>query len=203
MPCFTGIRSRSYRSRLPMCLFVPLPTSGHVLRGIPFYDDYDVSSGMLMRHVRKATVWHARWLIEGFAHARPRLCGVGNSIQSMSWLQSLRDNAQVQLWPCRSANQVPVLRGSRQATKIALESAVALGRAWEYWVARAKKAMPDIGEKTLPNNYRWRAERATLISCEWSLLDPDPDLHPIFQVHGSCEAAQAWRVLWRWTLKLP
>ena len=71
---------------------------------------------------------------------------VGDSIQSMVMAAiNLRDNAQVQLWAMQLGQpKFLSYEEGRQARKIAQESAVALGRAWEYWVARAKKAMPDI-----------------------------------------------------------
>ncbi len=120
---------------------------GMFYEGIPLYDDYDVSSGMLI-----ATLEEGDRIARALGGARALLMRghgcvvVGDSIQSMVMAAiRLRDNAQVQLWAMQLGQpKFLSYEEARQAGKIAVESAVALGRAWEYWVARAKKAMPDI-----------------------------------------------------------
>ncbi len=120
---------------------------GMFYEGIPVYDDYDVSSGMLIAtreegdRIARALGTSRALLLRGHG-----CVVVGDSIPSMVMAAiHLRDNAQVQLW-AMSLGQPKFLsyEEGRQARKIALESAVALDRAWGYWVARAKKAMPDI-----------------------------------------------------------
>ena len=120
---------------------------GMFYEGIPLYDDYDVSSGMLI-----ATREEGERIARALGSSRALLMRghgcvvVGDSIQSMVMAAiNLRDNAQVQLWAMQLGQpKFLSYEEGRQARKIAQESAVALGRAWEYWVARAKKAMPDI-----------------------------------------------------------
>ena len=120
---------------------------GMFYEGIPFYDDYDVSSGMLIAtreegdRVARALGTSRALLMRGHG-----CVVVGDSIQAMVMAAiHLRDNAQVQLWAMQLGQpKFLSYEEGRQARKLALESGVALGRAWEYWVARAKKAMPDL-----------------------------------------------------------
>lgn len=114
--------------------------------GIPVYDDYDVSSGMLIASPeegeRVARVMdQARALL-----LRDHGCVVvGESVQSMVMASIfLRDNAAIQLDALRLGQPKYLsYEEGRQASK-AMGSALALDRAWTYWVERAKKAMPDL-----------------------------------------------------------
>ena len=115
--------------------------------GIPLYDDYDVSSGMLI-----ASPEEGERVARVLGQARAVLlrdhgcCVVGQNTASMVMASIyLRDNAAIQLNALRLGEPKYLsYEEARQATKV-METAIPMERAWNYWVARAKKAMPDLG----------------------------------------------------------
>lgn len=110
------------------------------------YDDYDVSSGMLIASPeegeRVARVLGDKRVLLLRGHG---CVVVGESAASMVMTAIyLRDNAAIQ-YQAMQMGQPKYLshEEARQAAKV-LGSALALERAWTYWVERAKKAMPDL-----------------------------------------------------------
>ena len=114
--------------------------------GVPLYDDYDVSSGMLI-----ATLEEGERVARVLGQARAMLlrdhgcCVVGEHTAAMVMASIyLRDNAAIQLNAIRLGEPKYLsYEEGRQAWKV-MCSALAMERAWTYWVGRAKKAMPDI-----------------------------------------------------------
>ncbi|MBW1773931.1 MAG: class II aldolase/adducin family protein [Deltaproteobacteria bacterium] len=115
-------------------------------QGVPLFDDYDVSSGMLI-----ATPEEGERVARTLGDARAVLlrdhgcCVVGDSIQTMVMASIyLRDNAALQYQALQLGEPKYLsYEEGEQATRIS-ESALAVERAWGYWVNRAKKAMPDL-----------------------------------------------------------
>lgn len=120
--------------------------AGMFFEGVPLYDDYDVSTGMLVVSQEEGervarTLGRARALLMR-DHG---CCVVGENMPALVLSAIyLRDNAQLQL-QCLQLGQPKYLsyEEGRQAAKVTL-SELGLRRAWAYWVTRAKKAMPDI-----------------------------------------------------------
>jgi ribulose-5-phosphate 4-epimerase/fuculose-1-phosphate aldolase len=132
------------------CTGVPIRPIVHLgcmfYEGIPLYDDYDVSAGMLISSKEEGervarVLGSARALL-----MRGHGCVVvGASIASLMMASIyLRDNAAVQL-QAMALGQPKYLsyEEGRAATRVN-ERGLALERAWSYWVGRAKKAMPDL-----------------------------------------------------------
>ena len=120
--------------------------AGMFYEGIPIYDDYDVSSGMLIASPEEGervarVMGNSRALL-----LRDHGCiVVGENVPFMVMSAIyLRDNAKIQ--QCALEIGEPKYLSyeeGRQISKV-MGSAVALKRAWGHWVERAKKAMPDI-----------------------------------------------------------
>lgn len=114
--------------------------------GIPIYDDYDVSSGMLI-----ATREEGERVARVMGQARALLLRdhgcvvVGESVPAMVMASIfLRDNAAIQMNTLQLGQPKYLsFEEARQASKV-MESGLALERAWSYWVGRAKKAMADL-----------------------------------------------------------
>lgn len=117
--------------------------------GIPIYDDYDVSSGMLIASLEEGervarVLGNSRALL-----LRDHGCiVVGENVQFMVMSSIyLRDNAAIQQRALQIGKPKYLsYEEGRQSCKV-MGSATALERAWSYWVERAKKAMPDLSEK--------------------------------------------------------
>jgi 3-hydroxy-2-methylpyridine-4,5-dicarboxylate 4-decarboxylase len=117
--------------------------------GIPVYDDYDISSGMLIASPEEGervacALGQARGLL-----LRGHGCiVVGQCVQSMVMATIfLRDNAVIQLQALQLGNPKYLSRDeARQAARV-VESALALERGWIYWLERARRAMPDLIRK--------------------------------------------------------
>ena len=130
---------------------VPIRPVTHVgsflYQGVPVYDDYEPGDGMLIsskqegeriaRHLGK----HRAHLLRGHgcdvvAETIPAL--VASAIY-------LRDNAAIQFQALQLGK--PIYLSEAEAVKAmdrALLSSLPLERMWGYWVARAKRNMPDI-----------------------------------------------------------
>ena len=133
------------------CTGVPIRPIAHFgslcYEGMNVYDDYDVSSGMLIASPeegeRVARVLGDKRVLLLRGHG---CVVVGESVASMVMTAIyLRDNAAIQ-FQAMQMGQPKFLshEEARQAARV-LGSALALERAWTYWVERAKKAMPDLG----------------------------------------------------------
>ena len=114
--------------------------------GIPLYDDYDVNSGMLI-----ATLEEGERVARALGNARALLlrdhgaCVVGSSVPTMVMASVfLRDNAKLQYQAIQLGEPKYLSdEEGRQAARI-MVSDLAVQRIWSNWVARAKKAMPDL-----------------------------------------------------------
>lgn len=114
--------------------------------GIPFYDDYDVSSGMLI-----ATREEGERVARVLGNARAIIlrghgvCVVGKNVQTMVMASIyLNDNAQIQFNAIQLGKPKYLsYEEARKATTI-MESKLPLERAWNYWVNRAENMMKDI-----------------------------------------------------------
>ena len=114
--------------------------------GIPIYDDYDVSSGMLI-----ASAEEGERVARVLGKARALLlrdhgcCVVGDSVPTMVMAAIfLRDNAAIQYQAIQMGEPKYLsYEEGRQATKI-MESELAVQRAWNFWMSRAKKNMPEL-----------------------------------------------------------
>jgi ribulose-5-phosphate 4-epimerase/fuculose-1-phosphate aldolase len=115
--------------------------------GMNIYDDYDVSSGMLIASPeegeRVARVLGNKRALLMRGHG---CIVVGESAASMVMgAVYLRDNAAIQLQAMQMGQPKYLsYEEGRQASTV-MGSALALERAWTYWVGRAKKTMPDLG----------------------------------------------------------
>lgn len=134
------------------CTGVPIRPIAHFgsmfYEGVPVYDDYDVSSGMLI-----STQPEGERVARVLGKARALLmrghgCVVVGESPAAAVMAaiSLRDNAAVQ-FAAMSLGQPKYLsyEEGRASSRVQVGSALALDRAWSYWVGRAKKAMPDLG----------------------------------------------------------
>lgn len=114
--------------------------------GVPVYDDYDVSSGMLI-----ATPEEGERVARVLGNSRAMLlrdhgCNVvGESVPIMVMCSIyLRDSAEIQQRALQIGQPKYLsYEEARQASKV-MSSQIATERAWGYWVRRAKKAMPDL-----------------------------------------------------------
>ncbi|MFC1864126.1 class II aldolase/adducin family protein [Thermodesulfobacteriota bacterium] len=114
--------------------------------GIPLYDDYDVNSGMLI-----ATHEEGDRLARVLGKARAVLlrdhgcCVVGDCVPTMVMASIfLRDNAVLQYQAIQLGEPKYLsFEEARQATMV-MESDLSVQRAWDYWVSRARKIMPDL-----------------------------------------------------------
>ena len=120
--------------------------AGLFFEGIPIYDDYDVSAGMLI-----ASEEEGERVARVLGNARAVLlrdhgcCVVGENVAAMVMAAIyLRDNAALQLQALQLGEPKYLsYEEGRQAARIML-SDLPLSRAWTYWVGRAKKAMANL-----------------------------------------------------------
>jgi len=128
---------------------VPIRPMAHFaslfFEGVPLYDDYDVSSGLLI-----STLKEAQRLGRVLGNARAVLlrdhgcCVVGENIPAMVMgAIYLRDNAKIQLQALQlgQPKYLSYEEGREAATRMVSPGAIGIERAWEYWVRRAKKSM--------------------------------------------------------------
>jgi ribulose-5-phosphate 4-epimerase/fuculose-1-phosphate aldolase len=132
------------------CTGVPIRPIAHFgsmsYEGMNLYDDYDVSSGMLIASPeegeRVARVLGDKRVLLLRGHG---CVVIGESAASMVMTAIyLRDNAAIQ-FQAMQMGQPKYLsyEEARQAAKV-MSSAVAMERAWTFWAERARKAMPDL-----------------------------------------------------------
>lgn len=114
--------------------------------GIPLYDDYDVSAGMLIASAEEGervarVLGQSRALL-----LRGHGCVVvGGSVPSLVMASIyLRDNAAIQLQALALGEPKYLSKEEGRAATRVTESALVIERAWSYWVRRAKRAMPDL-----------------------------------------------------------
>jgi len=114
--------------------------------GINLYDDYDVSSGMLI-----ATPEEGERVARVLGNKRALLMRghgcvvVGESTASMVMgAIYLRDNAAIQFQAMQMGQPKYLSYEEGRQASLIMGSALALERAWTYWAGRAKKVMPDL-----------------------------------------------------------
>lgn len=113
---------------------------------LPFYDDYDVSSGMLIVTKTEAERVARKMGDSVGIIMRGHGCTLaGANVQQMVMNAIfLRDNAKIQLMAHSLGEPKYISYEEGRATTKAQYSEISLGRCWNYWIARARKAMPDI-----------------------------------------------------------
>jgi len=132
------------------CTGVPIRPIAHFAalfyEGIPLYDDYDEDTAMLIMSPEQGEkVAHALGSARALLMRGHGCIVVGEHIPALVWGSiRLRDNASIQLQAIALGEPKYLsYEEGRGETRIQLSQAV-LGRAWAYWLARAKKAMPDF-----------------------------------------------------------
>jgi 3-hydroxy-2-methylpyridine-4,5-dicarboxylate 4-decarboxylase len=132
------------------CTGVPIRPVVHFgsmfYEGINLYDDYDVSSGMLIASPeegeRVARVLGDKRALLMRGHG---CVVVGESAQRMVMgAIYLRDNAAIQFQAMQLGQPKYLSYEEGRQANINTEAALVVERAWSYWVGRAKKAMPDL-----------------------------------------------------------
>jgi 3-hydroxy-2-methylpyridine-4,5-dicarboxylate 4-decarboxylase len=131
---------------------VPIRPVTHVgaflWQGVPVYDEYEPGGGMLI-----STKQEGERIARNLANTRVQLLrGHGCNIvaESLPHLVAsavyLRENATIQLQALLLGKEPKPLSNeeAKPAMETALFGANPLGKAWDYWVARTRKAMPDI-----------------------------------------------------------
>lgn len=131
---------------------VPLRPVTHVgaflYQGVPVYDDYEPGRGMLI-----STKEEGERLAKHLGDKRVHLLrGHGCDVvaESIPHVVAsaiyLRDNANIQLQSLMIGKEVKYIpKGdAKTAMETALFDSLPLERMWGYWVARVKKAMPDM-----------------------------------------------------------
>jgi len=119
---------------------------GMFYKPLPYFDDYSKGSGMLISCIEDGDrLSSALGDAPGIILRNHGATMVGNCVQQMVMNAIfLRDNTRIQLM----AMQVGEPRYLSEETGIETErtqySELSLGRCWDYWLLRAKKAMPDI-----------------------------------------------------------
>lgn len=129
--------------------------AGMFFDGIPVYDDYDVSSGMLI-----ATPEEGERVARSLGQSRAVLlrghgcCVVGDSVQSMTMAAIyLRDNAEIQMRALQLGEPKYLSHEEAKQASRVMQGQFALQRAWIYWVRRAELAMPDLrADLSRPSN---------------------------------------------------
>jgi 3-hydroxy-2-methylpyridine-4,5-dicarboxylate 4-decarboxylase len=114
--------------------------------GINLFDDYDVSSGMLI-----ATPEEGERVARGLGDKKALLLrGHGCVVAAESTQRMvmgaiyLRDNAAIQFQAMQMGQPKYLSYEEGRQANVTQTSAVVVERAWSYWVRRAKKAMPDL-----------------------------------------------------------
>lgn len=121
---------------------------GFLYQGVSVYDDYEPGRGMLIsakeegERIARHLGSHRVHLLRGHgcnivAESIPHL--VASAVY-------LRDNALIQLQALQMGKEIRFLSPdeARDAMEIALFDSLPLDRMWGYWIARVKKAMPDL-----------------------------------------------------------
>jgi ribulose-5-phosphate 4-epimerase/fuculose-1-phosphate aldolase len=131
---------------------VPIRPITHVgsflYQGVPVYDDYEPDGGMLV-----STKQEGERIAKHLAQYRVHLLrGHGCDIvaESIPALVAsaiyLRDNASIQMQAMQLGKDVKYLsvEEAKRAMEAALFGDLPLQRMWGYWIARVKRAMPEI-----------------------------------------------------------
>ncbi|MDR3294987.1 MAG: class II aldolase/adducin family protein [Clostridiales Family XIII bacterium] len=117
---------------------------------LPVFDAYRSGSGMLLSTPEDgAELARALGDAYGIVMRGHGFTMTGNSVQQMVMNSIfLRDNTKMQLMllPAPSAEIRYLSEEEGRGTEKTQYSDISLGRCWKYWVARAKKAMPDLGD---------------------------------------------------------
>ena len=114
--------------------------------GVNLYDDYDVSSGMLIaspeegERVARVLGNKRALLLRGHG-----CVVVGESAERMVMgAIYLRDNAAIQYQAMQMGQPKYLSYEEGRQADIITQSGIVIDRAWTYWVRRAKKAMADL-----------------------------------------------------------
>jgi ribulose-5-phosphate 4-epimerase/fuculose-1-phosphate aldolase len=115
---------------------------------LPFFDAYSPGSGMLISEPEDGKrLSHALGAARGIVMRGHGFTMTGNSVQQAVMNSIfLRDNAKMQLLllPFSDAEVKYLSEDEGRSAEKTQYSDISLGRCWNYWVARAKKAMPDL-----------------------------------------------------------
>ncbi|MDR1246823.1 MAG: class II aldolase/adducin family protein [Clostridiales Family XIII bacterium] len=123
---------------------------GMFWKPLPIFDAYSPGSGMLISESQDGErLSRALGGARGIVMRGHGFTMTGNSVQQ-AVMNSIffRDNAKMQLLllPFPGAEVKYLSEDEGRSAEKTQYSDISLGRCWDYWIARAKKAMPDLQE---------------------------------------------------------
>jgi len=119
---------------------------GMFYKPLPYFDDYSKGSGMLINCIEDGDrLASALGGAPGVILRNHGVMMTGNCVQQMVMNAIfLRDNTRMQLMAAPFGEPRYISEETGRETERTQYSALSLERCWDYWVLRAKKAMPDI-----------------------------------------------------------
>ena len=135
-----SVLGRDFRSLAQFC--------GMFYEPLPYFDDYSAGSGMLITsHDDGEKLALALGKAPGVI-MRGHGCTVtgGSTQQAVMNAIFLRDNTRIQLMAMPLGEPRYLSEEEGRDSEKTQYSDISLGRCWDYWLRRAKKAMPDLSE---------------------------------------------------------
>ena len=121
---------------------------GMFYKPLPYFDEYSKGSGMLISCIEDGDRLSAALKdAPGVILRNHGATMVGNSVQQMVMNAIfLRDNTRMQLMATSIGEPRYLSEEAGTETERTQYSAISLGRCWDYWLLRVKKAMPELSE---------------------------------------------------------